>query len=142
MPQRANKRTVLGQLSVLTATANSCAGLEAVSPADLIGCLERAEPILQHRTLSHKKCLLANLTMSEQKASEQKETSDQPSTSTGAVVNSQPEQNRLKELLDRLAISKQHRKEAKSKYAFWETQPVMQFSEDGGSSVSVLGLQN
>jgi hypothetical protein len=72
--------------------------------------------------------------------SEQKEAGEQPSTSTGAVVSSQPEPNKLKELLDRLSISKQHKKEAKDKYAFWETQPVMQFSEEAGSSVSEPGL--
>jgi hypothetical protein len=72
--------------------------------------------------------------------SEKKEASEQPSTSTGAVVSSQPEPNRLKELLERMSISKQHKKEAKDKYAFWETQPVMQFTEEAGSSVSRLEL--
>jgi hypothetical protein len=45
-------------------------------------------------------------------------------------------------MLDRIGLAAGHRKEAKQKYAFWETQPVMQFDEPaaaggGGSDVSV-----
>lgn len=40
-------------------------------------------------------------------------------------------------LFDRMALERQQRKEAKQKYAFWETQPVVQFTE--GSSNNVGG---
>lgn len=74
--------------------------------------------------------------------SENKDVPDQPSTSTGAAQQEQPQPDRLQQnilarLMDRMLLDKQQRKEAKQKYAFWETQPVVQFSEDARSSVSV-----
>lgn len=71
--------------------------------------------------------------------SDKKQTDNQPSTSSGAVVQQeqpQHEQNILARMMDRMLLEKQQRKEAKDKYAFWETQPVMQFTEGSSSNVS------
>lgn len=48
----------------------------------------------------------------------------------------QQQQNPVARLMDMMRLEKQQKKAAKQKYAFWETQPVMQFSEGASSSVS------
>ena len=48
----------------------------------------------------------------------------------------QQQQNPVARLMDMMRLEKQQKKAAKQKYAFWETQPVMQFSEGVSSSVS------
>jgi hypothetical protein len=71
--------------------------------------------------------------------SEKKDAAYQPSTSSDAAQQQQPQpeqQNSLARLMGRMLLDKQQRKEAKETYAFWETQPVVQFSEDARSSVS------
>jgi len=73
--------------------------------------------------------------------SQGKDPNDQPSTSAQESSSDQQEQKSVASvanLLDRLRLARAQKKEAKDKYAFWETQPVMQFSEDAASS-SVSG---
>lgn len=73
--------------------------------------------------------------------SQGKDPNDQPSTSAQESSSDQQEQKSvasMASLLDRLRLARAQKKEAKDKYAFWETQPVMQFSEDAASN-SVSG---
>lgn len=67
---------------------------------------------------------------------------EQASTSSGAAAPSstapaptaEQQGSIMARLFDRMALERQQRKEAKQKYAFWETQPVVQFTE-GSSNV-------
>ncbi len=69
--------------------------------------------------------------------SDKKDAAGQPSSSSALSTqaeqqNQQP--NSIRQLMDLLSMGAQPpKKEVKTKYAFWETQPVMQFSESGSS---------
>jgi hypothetical protein len=60
-----------------------------------------------------------------------------PSSSTALAAPATAEQqgNIMARLFDRMNLERQQRKEAKQKYAFWETQPVMQFAEGSSNNV-------
>lgn len=58
-----------------------------------------------------------------------------PSSSTAlAAPTAEQQGNIMARLFDRMTLERQQRKEAKQKYAFWETQPVMQFTEGASNN--------
>lgn len=56
-------------------------------------------------------------------------------SSTAPAPTAEQQGSIMARLFDRMALERQQRKEAKQKYAFWETQPVVQFTEGSNNNV-------